>query len=146
MVKKRKSDVSETQFEISEGNIFADIGIANPEEELTKAELSWEIDHIIKKRKLTQAEAAKIMGINQPKVSALLRRRLSGFSVERLMHFLNLLGQDIDIVVKPKPCDRESARVMVFYSERSVETIGAPLLDVTSKNTNASLGRAHSPR
>ncbi len=69
-------------------NIFADIGIENAAEGLTKAELVWEIDHSIKKRKLTQAKAAEIIGINQPKVSALLRRKLSGFSVERLMHFL----------------------------------------------------------
>jgi len=109
--KKRKDD---TAFEVGGDNIFADIGIDNADEELTKAELAWEIDHIIKKRKLTQTKAAKIMGINQPKVSALLHRKLSGFSVERLMHFLNQLGQDIDIVVKPKPRNRKNARVNVF--------------------------------
>ncbi len=102
---------------MSSENIFEDIGIENADEELTKAELAWEIDHIIKKRKLTQAKAAEIMGINQPKVSALLRRKLSGFSVERLMHFLNLLGQDIDIVVKPKPSNRKTARVSVISHE-----------------------------
>jgi predicted XRE-type DNA-binding protein len=84
--------------------------------------LAWEIDHIIKKRKLTQEKAAKIMGINQPKVSALLHRKLSGFSVERLMHFLNQLGQDIDIVVKPKPRNRKNARVNVFSYEGYSET------------------------
>lgn len=57
------------------------------------------------------------MGINQPKVSALLRRKLSGFSVERLMHFLNLLGQDIDIVVRPKPRNRKTARLNVVSHE-----------------------------
>lgn len=108
---KRKEEIT---FELAQDNIFADIGLPNAEEELTKAELAWEIECIIKKRKLTQQKAAKIMGINQPKVSALLRRKLSGFSVERLMHFLNLLGQDIDIVVKPKPKNRKSARVHVF--------------------------------
>jgi predicted XRE-type DNA-binding protein len=64
---------------------------------------------------LTQEKAAKIMGINQPKVSALLHRKLSGFSVERLMHFLNLLGQDIDSVVRPKPRYRKTQRDK-FYS------------------------------
>ena len=65
------------------------------------------------------------MGINQPKVSALLHRKLSGFSVERLMHFLNQLGQDIDIVVRPKPRNRKNARVNVFgyegYSGASIK-------------------------
>ena len=115
--KKKQEDIEEIAFEVGSDNIFADIGVDNAEEELTKAELAWEIDHIIKKRKLTQEKAAKIMGINQPKVSALLHRKLSGFSVERLMHFLNQLGQDIDIVVRPKPRNRKNARVNVFGYE-----------------------------
>lgn len=113
MVKKKKKK-EEVEFEVSHENIFEDIGIENADEELTKAELAWEIDQIIKKRKLTQAKAAEIMGINQPKVSSLLRRKLLGFSVERLIHFLNLLGQDIDIVVRPKPRSRKTARVNVI--------------------------------
>ena len=116
MVKKKKEQ-EDIEFEVASENIFADIGIENADEELTKAELVWEIDHIIKKRKLTQAKAAEMMGINQPKVSALLRRKLSGFSVERLMHFLNLLGQDIDIIVRPKPRNRKIARVHVVSHE-----------------------------
>jgi predicted XRE-type DNA-binding protein len=116
MVKKKKEQ-EDVEFELASENIFADIGIENADEELTKAELAWEIYHIIKKRKLTQAKAAEMMGINQPKVSALLRRKLSGFSVERLMHFLNLLGQDIDIVVRPKPRNRKIARVHVVSHE-----------------------------
>jgi predicted XRE-type DNA-binding protein len=116
MVKKKKEQ-EDIGFEVASENIFADIGIENADEELTKAELAWEIDHIIKKRKFTQAKAAEMMGINQPKVSALLRRKLSGFSVERLMHFLNLLGQDIDIVVRPKPRNRKIARVHIISHE-----------------------------
>lgn len=81
----------EVALEVSSGNVFADLGIENPEEELTKAKLVWEIEQIIKKKKLTQAAAAALMGINQPKVSALLKRKLDGFSVERLIHFLNAL-------------------------------------------------------
>ena len=115
--KKKQQKTEDIAFEVGGNNIFADIGVANAEEELTKAELAWEIDHIIKKRKLTQAKAAKIMGINQPKVSALLHRKLEGFSVERLMHLLNQLGQDIDIVVRPKPHNRKNARVNVFSFE-----------------------------
>jgi predicted XRE-type DNA-binding protein len=120
VTKKNTPEIEGSEFEISIDNIFADIGIANAEEELTKAQLAWEIDNIIKKRKLTQQKAATIMQINQPKVSALLHRKLAGFSIERLIHFLNLLGQDIDIVVKPKPQNRKNARVNVFgYKEYS---------------------------
>lgn len=120
--KKKHQNEEDISVEVSSTNIFADIGIDNPEEELTKAELTWEIERIIKTRKLTQEKAAKIMGINQPKVSALLHRKLSGFSVERLMHFLNQLGQDIDIVVKPKPRNRKNARVNVFGYEQCYRT------------------------
>lgn len=116
---KKHQEAKDIIFEVSSDNIFADIGIENPEEELTKAELAWEIDQILKKKKLTQAKAAALMGINQPKVSALLHRKLAGFSVERLIHFLTALGQDIDIVVKPKPRTRRNARVSVYGSQES---------------------------
>lgn len=99
---------------MSSGNVFEDLGIENPEEELTKAKLVLEIEQIIKMKKLTQVMAAKLMGINQPKVSALLRRKLDGFSIERLIHFLNSLGQDIDIIVRPKPQNRKQAIINVY--------------------------------
>lgn len=114
MAKKKQKNLEQIECEISSGNVFADLGIENPEEELTKAKLVWEIEQIIKKQKLTQAAAAAVMGINQPKVSALLRRRLDGFSVERLIHFLNALGQDIDIVVRTKPKNRKQAVINVY--------------------------------
>jgi len=115
MNKKKQQYIEKIECEMSSGNVFADIGIENPEEELTKAKLVWEIEQIIKKKKMTQAAAAKMMGINQPKVSALLRRKLEGFSVERLIHFLNTLGQDIDIVVRQKPLNRKQAVINVYY-------------------------------
>lgn len=117
MARKKLQSLEEDSWVISCGNVFADLGIENSEEELTKAKLVWEIEEIIKKKKLTQAGAAKIMGINQPKVSALIRRKLDGFSVERLMHFLNKLGQDVDIVVRPKPSNRKYAQVNVYHSK-----------------------------
>ena len=94
-------------------NIFADLGLPNPEERMAKAVLSIQIHDIIKKRHLTQAKAAELLGIDQPKVSALIRGRLSGFSMERLFYFLNALGRDIDIVVKPKPRSRQQAHLRV---------------------------------
>lgn len=82
-------------------NIFADIGIPNPEEALAKAKIALKIRDIIEKKKLTQAKAAKILKISQPKMSLLLRGYLSDFSLERLLRFLNDLGQNVRISITP---------------------------------------------
>ena len=115
MKKKNLAEIEEIEYEPSSGNVFADLGIENAEEELTKAKLVREIEQIIKKKKMTQVDAAKAMGISQPKVSALMHRKLDGFSVERLIHFLNELGQDIDIVVRQKPANRKRAIINVYH-------------------------------
>ena len=81
--------------------MFADLGLKNPEELLAKAELVQRIADIIAERKLTQVRAAKLLGIDQPKVSALLRGKLDGFSTDRLFRFLNALGRDVEIVIRP---------------------------------------------
>lgn len=101
------------EYTVSTGNVFADLGFDDPEEELVKAELVHQISRIIKDRKWTQSTAAEAMGIDQPKVSALLRGRFGGFSTDRLMRLLNLLDQDIQIVVMPKPDSRAHARISV---------------------------------
>ena len=88
-------------FEKSGGNVFADIGFANPEREQLKAHLTLQIYRIIKSRGLTQVEAGAILGIKQPHVSALMRNRSGNFSVERLVDFLIALGQDVEITVRP---------------------------------------------
>jgi predicted XRE-type DNA-binding protein len=88
----------------SSGNVFADLKIPNPEEYLAKAELAARIIKIVRQRRLTQSAAGRILGINQPKVSALLNGRLDGFSTERLLRFLNALGCDVRISVSdPHP-------------------------------------------
>lgn len=87
--------------ENSTGNVFADIGLPHPEQELLKAKLTLQIYRLIEKRGVTQTEAGKILGIKQPHVSALMRNRSGAFSVERLMDFLNALGQDVEIIVRP---------------------------------------------
>jgi predicted XRE-type DNA-binding protein len=87
------------RIEEGSGNVFADLGLPNPEERLTKADLAMQISAALRARRLTQAKAAILFGIDQPKVSRLLRGQLSGFSTERLIHFLTLLGQDVVIVV-----------------------------------------------
>ena len=88
--------------ESSTGNVFADLGLADAGEHLIKAGLVVRIDRTIRQRKLTQAEAARLMGIDQPKVSAMLAGHFRGYSVERLMRFLVALGHDVEIVVKPR--------------------------------------------
>jgi predicted XRE-type DNA-binding protein len=86
---------------VGSGNVFADLGLPDADELLVKAGLALQISRIVEQRGLTQAHAAKALGIDQPKVSALLHGHLRGFSAERLTRFLNALGQDVDIVVRP---------------------------------------------
>ena len=87
----------------SSGNVFADLGLPDAEELQAKAGLVHRIAKVIEKRGLTQMQAAALLGIDQPKISNLLRGRLDGFSTERLFRFLNALGQDIEIVIREKP-------------------------------------------
>lgn len=96
----------------SSGNVFADLGLPDAAELHTKAQLCAALSRIVERQRLTQAEVAAALGINQPKVSALLHYKLEGFSVERLMHFLVALGQDVEILVKSRPNSR-SARIAV---------------------------------
>lgn len=95
------------------GNVFADLGVADPEEELTKAQLASHIRQTIQRRRLTQVRAAELMGLDQPKVSALMNGRLGGFSSDRLMRFLTALGQDVEIVVKAKSRSRDRGHIRV---------------------------------
>jgi len=78
------------------------LGFNDSEERLAKAKLAMRIEKIIKARKLTQAQAAKLLKVNQPKVSDLINGRLAGYSMERLIHFLTRLNQDVEIVIKSK--------------------------------------------
>ncbi len=97
----------------SSGNVFADLGFVNSDELLIKAELVRQISNLIDGRKLTQSEAAKILGIDQPKVSALLNGRFSGFSTDRLFRFLNALGSDVEIRVVPKLIPESQAQTKI---------------------------------
>jgi len=97
----------------SSGNVFADLGFSDPDEELTKAQLSSHIRRVPQRRRLTQIAAAELMGIDQPKVSALLNGRLANFSSDRLMRLLTALGQDVEITVKAKPRHRARGHIRV---------------------------------
>ena len=97
----------------SSGNVFADLGFADAGERQTKVRLAIAINGVIKRRGLSQAKAAELLGINQPKVSALSKYRLEGFSVERLMRLLTSLNQDVEIVIRNRPRARRPGRVSV---------------------------------
>jgi predicted XRE-type DNA-binding protein len=94
------------------GNVFADLGVQNPGEYLAKSKLAAQILRIVQNRRLNQTNAARSLGITQPKVSALLNGRLDGFSTDRLFRFLNKLGCDVEITVS-KPRTRATGRVRV---------------------------------
>jgi predicted XRE-type DNA-binding protein len=88
-------------FEVSSGNVFAELGFRNAKQELLKAKLTIEIYRLLKKRGVTQQEAAKLLGTTQAQVSALMRCKPVSVSVGRLMEFLTVLGQDIEVTVRP---------------------------------------------
>ena len=98
---------------VGSGNVFEDLGHPRPAEALAKAELARKIAEAIAKRRLTQAAAAELLNLDQPKVSALVRGRLAGFSLDRLVRLLVLLGSDVEIVVKPRARTAGRARVLV---------------------------------
>jgi predicted XRE-type DNA-binding protein len=100
-------------YVVSSGNVFADLGLPKADDLLAKAELTAKIIEEIQRRRLTQSQAASILGIDQPKVSALKQGHLSGFSIERLMRFLVLLGRDVEITVKHPRKPRVGAKLRV---------------------------------
>ena len=84
------------------GNVFADLGLPDAADRQTKTRLAMAVNAIVKERRLKQTDTARILGIPQPKVSALANYRLDHFSVEKLMSFLNALDQDVEIVIRPR--------------------------------------------
>ena len=108
MARKQEIDVEE-----SSGNVFTDLGLPNPEQDLLKARLTLEIHQIIKRRQLTQTQAGEILGIKQPSVSLLMRNRSGTFSVARLMAFLTKLDRDVEITVRPKRRDKGEVSVVL---------------------------------
>ncbi|OLE52308.1 MAG: transcriptional regulator [Cyanobacteria bacterium 13_1_40CM_2_61_4] len=101
------------EFTPSSGNVFADLNLPQADDLLAKAELAAKIIAEIQRRRMTQTQAAAILGIDQPKISALKQGKLSAFSIERLMRFLLLLGRDIEITVKGKSRSGSMAKLRV---------------------------------
>jgi predicted XRE-type DNA-binding protein len=93
-------------------NVYADLGFENPEDMLIKAELVSRLGRIIEERGLTQEQAAALMGLDQPKVSALLRGRFQGYSLDRIFRLLVALDEDVSIVVEPKSNERGRVSVV----------------------------------
>ena len=102
----RKKQEQSVEVEVSSGNVFADLGMANAGEHKVKANLVQRIQRIITARGLTQAQAAKLLSLHQPDVSKLLRGYFRSYSMEKLLTLLVKLDQDVEIVVKPKPARR----------------------------------------
>ena len=95
------------------GNLFADLGFPDADDRQAKLRLAYALNQVLDERELSQADAAIMLGITQPKVSALHHYKLAGFSVERLMNLLTAVGRDVEIVIKQKPRSRRSARITV---------------------------------
>ena len=105
--------VSLPPYAQSSGNVFADLNLPHAPDRLAKAELAVKILAAIDQRGLTQTQAAKLLGVDQPKISALKQGRLSGFSIERLLRFLLALGHDVEIVVQSRAKPPSKARLRV---------------------------------
>lgn len=95
------------------GNVFADLGFPDAAERQAKLRLAYALNQVLEARKLSQGDAAKVLGVTQPKVSALRNNKLAGFSVERLMNLLTALDQDVEIIIRRKPRSRRAARISV---------------------------------
>jgi predicted XRE-type DNA-binding protein len=113
MATRKLNHTSKIPVTPGSGNVFADLGVADPAEELAKAQLASHIRRAIQRRKLTQVRAAVLMGLDQPKVSALMNGRLGDFSSERLMRLLTTLGQDVTIMVGERPRKRDRGQILV---------------------------------
>jgi predicted XRE-type DNA-binding protein len=113
-MKTAKKSSSSKRVTEGSGNVFADLGLPNADQELLKARLTLQIYRIIKQRGLTQTQAAKALGIKQPHVSLLMRNRAGTFSVGRLIDFLTALGQDVEITVRPTRKERGEMSVALL--------------------------------
>lgn len=114
--------MKEKKFDLTEDNIFADLGLQDAEEMLVRSDLLSEVVSIIRKSQLTQKEIAKILGISAPKVSSLMTGKISDFSNDTLMHYLALLGCNIEIRITPKRprFSRSSRKGAVTVKRRSI--------------------------
>src|SRR5215204_4524621 len=112
--KTRKARPSNEKIEMGSGNVFADLGLPDAEESLLKAKLASRIAQLIEEKGLTQAQTAERIGLDQPKVSRLLRGQLSGFSADRLFAVLNRLGHSVEVRISAKERSPEKSHTRVL--------------------------------
>ncbi len=105
-----------TQIEHGSANVYADLGLGDAEEMLIKAQLATKIGEIIKRRKLTQIQAAELLGIPQPKLSNMLRGHFRGVSETKMIECLTRLGRNVEIVVKAAPRSKAAGHVSVVFA------------------------------
>ena len=105
-----------TQIEKGSTNVYVDLGYENPEEMLVKAQLATKIGEIIHRRKLTQTQAAELLGIPQPKLSNMLRGQFRGISETKMIECLTRLGRNVEIVVKSAPRTKSAGHVSVVFA------------------------------
>jgi len=115
--KVRKTPERVARVTEGSGNVFADLNVPNPEQELLKAQLTLQIYTILKDKGMTQVKIAKILGVRQPQVSLLMRNRAGNFSVGRLMEFLTALRQDVEITVRPTRKEHGALSVVTAWSD-----------------------------
>jgi len=94
-------------------NVFADLGLPDAAERQAKLRLAYALNQVLEARNLSQADAAKVLGVTQPKVSAIRHYKLAGFSIERLMNLLTAVDQDVEIVIRQKPRSRKAGRISI---------------------------------
>src|SRR3989304_6561207 len=116
MSKRKIKLIDDVEIREGSGNVYADLGYSNAEEMLIKAKLVSKIAEIVRSKGLTQVQMAKILGLPQPKVSALLRGQFRGISERKLIECLTTLGRDVQIVVKDVPRHRTTGRVTVLFA------------------------------
>ncbi len=116
MSKRKTKVVAGIEIHEGSGNVYADLGYPDAEEMLVKARLVAKISEIVHKKGLTQVETARMLGLTQPKVSALLRGQFRGVSERKLIECMTRLGQDVEIVVKDAPRRRASGKLTVVFA------------------------------
>jgi predicted XRE-type DNA-binding protein len=108
--------------------VFADLGLPNPDLAVAKAELVQRIRDLIAEGKLTPARAAKLLHLDQRKVSALVRGRVEGYTIDRLFRFLNALGQQVEIAIRPNADNNETRAIVVMPPSLLRKAVAAPTL------------------
>ena len=113
---KKKRATREIPVEKSSGNVYADLGHVDSDDMLLKAQIVAKIAEIIEQRRLTQEQAAEILGLTQPNISRLLRGQFRGVSERRLLRCLTKLGRDVQIVIRPTPRRRAQGRLTIYFA------------------------------